>query len=294
MKNKKKYLTIACAAALGTAAAGAVYTSAVFRTAIKRRRSDSRHAPVSREGLVFTKSFDGLRLAAHWLPAENPKRIVIAMHGWRSSWQRDFSPILDFLRRSGCSVLYAEQRSHGLSEGEYISYGILERRDVVSWAEYVNDHLNTGLPVYLYGVSMGAATVLMSSELEFPSPLHGIIADCGYTSPEEIIKTAAKERHMPYRLAYPVMARRAHRVLGHSLSELNIPDILGHSAVPILFIHGSADDFVPLEMTLDNYIACTSPKELLVVDGARHARSYITDPEKYESALTGFFSKYDK
>ena len=214
MKNKKS-LKIACAAALGAAAAGAVYTSAVFHTAIKRRRKDRRPSPEGNGGLVFTKSFDGLRLAAHWLPAENPKRIVIAMHGWRSSWQRDFSPVSDFLRRSGCSVLYAEQRSHGSSEGEYISYGILERRDVVSWAEYINDHLNTGLPVYLYGISMGAATVMMSSELEFPSPLHGIIADCGYTSPEEIIKTAARERHMPYRLAYPVIARFARRAIGH-------------------------------------------------------------------------------
>lgn len=293
MKNKKKFPSITCASVLGAAVTASAYTLAAFRTTIKRRRSDSHLTASSRDSLIFTESFDGLRLAAHWFPSENPQRIIIAMHGWRSSWQKDFSPVSDFLKRSGCSVLYAEQRSHGASEGEYISYGILERHDVVSWAEYVNDHLNTGLPVYLYGVSMGAATVMMSSELEFPLSLHGIIADCGYTSPEEIIKAAAREWHMPYRLAYPVIARLSNRALGHSLSELNIPDILRHNSIPILFIHGSADDFVPLEMTLENYEACAGAKELLIVDGARHAQSYAANPEKYESTLTDFFAKHD-
>ena len=84
---------------------------------------------------VEVESHDGLRLVGHWYPAEQPKRILIAMHGWRSSWSKDFGVITPFWHDNGCSVLYAEQRGQGESEGEYMGFGMLERYDCLKWAQ---------------------------------------------------------------------------------------------------------------------------------------------------------------
>ena len=115
---------------------------------------------------VEVESHDGLRLIGHWYPAEQPKRILIAMHGWRSSWSRDFGVIAPFWHDNGCSVLYAEQRGQGASEGEHMGFGMLERYDCLKWAQWASENNPDNLPIYLVGLSMGATTVLMTGDLE--------------------------------------------------------------------------------------------------------------------------------
>ena len=150
---------------------------------------------------VEVESHDGLRLIGHWYPAEQPKRILIAMHGWRSSWSRDFGVIAPFWHDHGCSVLYAEQRGQGESEGEYMGFGMLERYDCLKWAQWANENNPDNLPIYLVGLSMGATTVLMTGDLELPENVHGIMADCGFTSAHEIWKHVAEENlHLHYGL----------------------------------------------------------------------------------------------
>ena len=127
---------------------------------------------------VEVESHDGLRLIGHWYPAEQPKRILIAMHGWRSSWSKDFGVITPFWHDNGCSVLYAEQRGQGESEGEYMGFGMLERYDCLKWAQWASENNPDNLPIYLVGLSMGATTVLMASNLDLPENVRGIMADC--------------------------------------------------------------------------------------------------------------------
>ena len=110
-------------------------------------------------------SRDGLKLTAHWYPAQDAKRTIVLVHGWRSAWYRDFAGIAEDLHDGGANLLFIEQRAHSASEGEYISYGLMERYDVADWACRAAEFAGSALPMYLFGVSMGASTVMMASAL---------------------------------------------------------------------------------------------------------------------------------
>ncbi|MBQ6540615.1 MAG: alpha/beta hydrolase, partial [Oscillospiraceae bacterium] len=200
---------------------------------------------------VSAVSHDGLTLTGHWYPAENPLRIVIMFHGWRSSWYHDFGMSADFMHDSGCSLLYVEQRSHGKSEGKYISYGIKERYDVQTWVDFAAEKNTDNLPVYLCGISMGATTVLMASELPLKNTVKGIIADCGFTSGEAILKSIIDENiHvLPKSVVYKYVDRTFRRHTGMSYGEYSTLDAMKNCHIPVLFIHGENDAFVPVSMT---------------------------------------------
>ena len=129
--------------------------------------------------VVEITAADGVKLVGHWFPHPHPQRIVIGMHGWRSSWCRDFGMIADFWTANGCSVLLAEQRGQGNSGGEYMGFGQTECHDCLEWIQWASRQYDEELPVYLGGVSMGATTVLMAAGLDLPECVHGIVADCG-------------------------------------------------------------------------------------------------------------------
>ena len=124
---------------------------------------------------------DGTRLVGHYFRTEGAKRTVIAFHGWRSAWYRDFAMIYDFWFKNDCSVLFVEQRGQKGSSGDYMGFGLLERFDCQSWVNYLTAREDTVTPLYLAGISMGASTVLMASGLNLPDCVHGILADCGFT-----------------------------------------------------------------------------------------------------------------
>lgn len=137
---------------------------------------------------VFITSFDGLRLHAKFYAASERKAPVqIMFHGYKSSAERDFCGGLREGIDGGFNVLLVDQRAHGESEGKYLTFGVNERFDCLSWASYAAERFGNDVKIYLYGISMGAATVLMASALPLPKSVSGIVADCGYTSPKDII-----------------------------------------------------------------------------------------------------------
>lgn len=243
---------------------------------------------------VVTRAHDGIELVGHWYPCEDPKRVVIAMHGWRSSWDMGFGLIADFLHDNRCCVLFAEQRGQNGSGGDYMGLGVTERYDCLQWIHWATNERPFDLPIYLSGVSMGAATVLMAAGLDLPKNVHGIIADCAYTSPDEVGRHIANENlHLPYRLRRKIFAgiyEQKNQVKGFDYSTI---DALETNSVPVLFIHGTHDQFVPVEMTYQNYIACTAPKRLLIVPGAGHGQSYLVEQERYEKAVKDFWADFD-
>lgn len=244
---------------------------------------------------VAIQSRDGVRLVGHWMDVTHPKRILIAMHGWRSSWYNDFGLIADFFRENGCSVLFAEQRGQGSSGGEHMGFGLTERYDCLDWIEWVNDQTDGKYPIYLCGISMGASTVMMAGGLELPDNVRGIMADCGYTAPTAIWKHVAERHlHMDYRLCGAAACRMAMKKKCLDVHAASCPEALAKCRVPVLFVHGTDDRFVPVEMTYENYKACASPKRLLIVPGAQHGMSYPTDPERYEAAVESFWASFDK
>lgn len=239
-------------------------------------------------------SSDGIRLAGHWYPCDNPRRVIVAMHGWRSRWSRDFGTISDFWHDNGCCVLFAEQRGQNNSEGDYMGFGLLERYDCRDWVKWVNERCQNALPIYLGGISMGATTVLMASGLTMPDNVHGIIADCGFTSPHAIWKHVVENNfHVPYGLYARAANDLCKKKINTGARDFSATDALAQTNIPVLFIHGTDDSFVPVEMTYENYKSCASPKRLLVVPGANHGMSYHLNRPEYEKITLDFWEEFD-
>ena len=246
--------------------------------------------------IVETISGDGIRLVGHLYRCENAERTIIAMHGWRSAWYRDFGIISEFWHNHGCNVLYAEQRAQGESEGEYMGFGLIERYDCISWINFLNENGFKNAPIYLAGVSMGAATVMMAAGLELPANVHGVLADCGYTSPHAIWEHILKKNlHLSYgnlrKKTIDDMFKKNNHI--DTITD-SCTDAMKSCKTPVIFIHGTDDHMVPVEMTYENYQACAAPKRLLIVPGAEHGMSYLVDKAGYEAALMQFWADYDK
>ena len=133
---------------------------------------------------VFLPSYDGLRLHGQLLQQPGAKGTILLFHGYRSSWIIDFSIVLPYYYSLGYNLLAVDERAHGQSEGVYITFGVHERRDAATWAQYAAMHFGLDHPLFLGGLSMGATTVLLASALELPPSVRGVIADCGFSSPE--------------------------------------------------------------------------------------------------------------
>lgn len=237
---------------------------------------------------------DGTKLVAHYIKSKKPKRIILAMHGWRSTWARDFAPFASFWQENNCDVLYVEERGQGKSGGDYMTFGLAERYDCIDWINYLIENKDN-LPIYLMGISMGASSVLMASGLDLPERVHGIIADCGYTSPDNIFKHVIKKTlHVPYSVNKPSIENYCKEKISAGASEFSTVEALENNKTPVLFVHGSDDTFVPVEMTYENYKACAAPKTLFIVPGADHGVSMLIDPDGYKKHFLDFFKKYDK
>lgn len=237
---------------------------------------------------------DGEKLVGHWHHKDTDKRVIIAMHGWRSSWAHDFGTIADFWQDNGSSVLYVEQRGQGESGGEYMGFGMIERYDCLDWIDLVNDRMNDSMPIYLAGISMGASTVLMTGGFDLPNNVCGIMADCGFTSAHAIWKHVVEgNTHFSYDSRSKVVDDLCKKKIQVGSQDYTTLDAMKECDVPVLFIHGTDDTFVPVEMTYENYKACASSKMLFVVPGATHAMSYVVDKEGYEKTVKQFWETYD-
>jgi alpha-beta hydrolase superfamily lysophospholipase len=240
---------------------------------------------------IYVQSRDGLQLYARWIPAENPRGTILLAHGYQSTPYIDFSLVLEVYHNLGMNMLIPDQRCHGKSEGKYITFGVKEWRDMTCWVDYHNEHLGNW-PVILSGLSMGASTVMYMADEALPANVKGMIADCGFTSPYDIIgKVFHSVTHLP---AWPFLWATdlcARIFAGFSLKEKDTRKTLQGGKYPIILAHGLSDDFVPCEMSREAYDACTSPKELLLVEGAGHGYSFLKDRERYTQTVTAFLQR---
>lgn len=238
---------------------------------------------------VFVQSEDGLKLHATWFPQGEKKKIVICFHGYTSKGMNDYIGLSDYYLRNGYSMLLIDERAHGDSEGTYIGFGCLDRRDAMLWIRWVLDTCGEESEILLHGTSMGGATVLMTSSLELPSQVKGIVSDCAFTSAKEVFTHVLHSMyHLP---AFPILSMADvvnRKKAGYGLDDCNSVREVRQAKVPILFIHGSGDTFVPCKMCDEIYENCAAPKQKLIVEGAAHAESYYKDTKSYEQALDQF------
>ncbi len=237
---------------------------------------------------VWVRSHDGLKLHGKYYHVAEGAPLEIQFHGYNGNTIRDFCGGNKIGREAGHNTLVVDQRAHGMSEGETISFGIKERYDCLDWIDYSIRHFGKDVKIILAGVSMGAATVLMATELDLPSNVVCVIADCSYSSPEAIIKKVARDRKIPVAPAFPFL-RLGARIFGRfGLRDSSAVEAVKRSKVPVLIIHGEEDSFVPFEMSKEIYQACASEKAYFPVPKAGHGMSYIVDTDGYEKAVKEF------
>ncbi len=236
-------------------------------------------------------SYDGKCLYGRFVARENAKGTILFVHGYRSHFTIDFSASMEFYHRLGYHALYCDQRATGKSEGNVLTFGIKEHKDVLSWVTYLGLMLGQEHPIFLAGVSMGAATVLMASGMEFPANVRGIIADCGFTSPGDQLRYLLKAKyHLPAGMA-AVLDFYA-RVFGRfSIDQWSAVDAVKQAKYPVILFHGLADKLVPSEMSQRVYDACTGKKRLELFEDAGHGVSYLVDTQRYQKALIEFLEE---
>lgn len=239
---------------------------------------------------VQIKSFDGLTLNARLLISENDsaKGTVLFMHGYHSRAAFEFAGFYEFFYNQGYNILLCDQRAHGNSEGVYLTFGVKERYDCRDWINFLNERMGNETPVWLCGVSMGCSTVLMTLGFDLPKNVKGVIADCGFTSPEAIVADVLKkDYHLPPSLFMPFINLGISVAANYRLDEYSTLEALKNNTIPVMFIHGNNDDFVPFEMGKENFEACTAKKVFLETK-AHHAENFLFDTERYENTLIDF------
>lgn len=234
-------------------------------------------------------SFDGLALHGNFYEYAPGAPIELMFHGYRGSALRDLSGGVARCFALKRSCLIVDQRCAGRSEGTVITFGIKEHQDCLGWVDFMVDHFGPEVKIILTGISMGAATVLMAAGKPLPANVIGVLADCGYTSAEAIIKCTIQKMHMPVNLLYPFV-KLAAKLYGHFDLESDSPlEAVKRCTLPVIFFHGEGDDFVPCYMSQANFDACTSRKALHTVPGAGHGLSFPADQERYIEHLGAFF-----
>ena len=242
---------------------------------------------------VYTKSFDGLTLTARYIHVKDGAPLQIQCHGYRGNPVRDFCGGNKLARDNGHNSLVIEQRAHLDSEGNVISFGVNERKDVLSWIEYAVKRFGDDIQIILSGVSMGAATVLMASEYNHKN-VKCVVADCPYSAPHDIIKSVAKSMGFPSFIAMPLVRLGAF-LFGHfRLGAASCIEAVKKTRHPILLIHGEADSFVPCAMSREIKNACKSDVRLETFPDAGHALSFIKDFGRYQRVCQEFFSAHLK
>lgn len=237
---------------------------------------------------ISISSHDGLKLGGRYYHLHDGAMLQIQFHGYRGCGERDLCGLHRLARDMGHNTLVVSQRANGASEGNAITFGIKERYDCLAWANYAADRFGKDIPIVLSGVSMGAATVLMASELELPYNVIGIIADCGYTSPGAIIRKVSRDVRIPGWLSYPFVVIGALVFGRFCLWERGAVDAVANSKVPILLIHGEEDRYVPCDMGRQLEKAGGVRTVLKTFPNAAHGASYISDPDRYRQIVTEF------
>lgn len=236
---------------------------------------------------VTITSHDGLTLSGRYYHVKDGAPLDIGFHGYRSTALTDFSGGSELIFKMEHNLLLVDQRAHGKSEGRTIAFGIQERQDLLKWVEYAVDRFGTDIKILLQGVSMGGATVLMAAELPLPDNVKGILADCPYASPIEVILYVGKKMPIPSWLIRPFAILGAKIFGSFDLTETDAREAVKKTRAPILIIHGEADSFVPPEMS--DIVNC-NPKMVTryTIPGADHGISYLVDTDKYQALVTAF------
>ena len=244
---------------------------------------------------VYITSYDGLKLHGRYYHYKDGAPLNIGFHGYRATALRDFCVGASESLTRGHNLILIDQRGQGKSEGKTITMGIKEHRDVLSWAQYAADKFGEDTKIILYGVSMGAASVIMATSLDLPKNVTGVVADCPYNAPKDILLTvASKDMGISKKLAYPFIYLAA-KIFGHfDVNSKTCADAVKSAKIPVLILHGEDDRYVPCEMSDEIRKANDKLVTRYTFPDAGHGISFFADKERYREITEAFFTKYTK
>ncbi len=240
---------------------------------------------------VEVKSFDGLTLRGRFYKYADAAPIELMFPGYRGNARRDLCGAVHRCFALGHSALIVDQRACGFSEGHVISFGVNESRDCRTWIDFMVETFGRDVRIILTGISMGAATVLIAAGTDLPENVVGVLADCGYSSAEAIIKKVIKSMKLPVKVTYPFVRLAGKLFGGFDIATASPVHAMKKCKIPVLIAHGVEDAFVPCMMATENYENCSSVKKLLLVPGAGHCLCYPTDSETYIRELREFWTR---
>ncbi|RYG71748.1 alpha/beta hydrolase [Lentibacillus lipolyticus] len=239
-------------------------------------------------------SNDGIELKGYFLEAEKPSnKVVVMAHGYLGNAMDMGLFGQYYYEEKGYNIFTADARGHGASGGDYIGFGWHDRLDYVNWIERIISKYGEDTEIILHGVSMGAATVLMTAGEELPDNVKAVIADSPYTSVYDLFAYQMDRMfHLPSVPFFPSTSAVTQLRAGYSLKEASALDQVKNADIPILYIHGDADTFVPTSMSEELYENTKSDAELMTVEGAGHGEPFVVAKEKYIDKLNNFLSTY--
>lgn len=238
---------------------------------------------------LYINSFDNLKLHALFIN-NNTNKTIICVHGYKAKdGLYDFGMSARFLNSLGYNLLFVDNRAHGLSQGKYIGFGVLDSVDINSWVDYLVANMNQET-IILYGMSMGAATVMNAQN----NKVKAIIADCGFASGyDEVVYQIKKMYHLPPFPIIPISNVLLKLLAHYSLKEKEAYKSIKNYKNNLLIIHGDKDHFVPTRDAYKIFDNATCHKKILIVPGASHAKSYLKDTKLYEETFKEFLDEID-
>lgn len=238
---------------------------------------------------VSIKSFDGLTLYGKYYEYSKDAPIELMFHGYRGNGERDLCGGVQRCFKLGRSCLIVDQRAAGKSGGKVITFGVKESRDCLKWIDYIIENINSDAKIIITGISMGAATVAIAAGEKLPKNVVAALADCGYTSAKDIIKKVMVDLKLPPKIFYPLVKFGARIYGGFDLEQYSPIESMKNCTIPIIFIHGTTDAFVPYEMSVENFNACTHKiKKLVTIENAGHGLAYLKDTDAYFKGIFEF------
>lgn len=235
---------------------------------------------------VYTQSYDKLMLHARLYLNKKSDKYILMFHGYRGTAIRDFSGGAMHMIKSGYNVLLVDERGHGESEGHNITFGNREKRDVITWFNYMKKRFGEDKEYIFVGISMGAATILFASQ--YIEGSHKFICDCPYSTPKEIICETMEKQNLPVKIFWPLV-NLSSIVFSHaSLSKDDATKSLKNTNHKVLIIHGDKDTVVPHKFSYRIYQENKEKVRYELFPKTDHGVSYLTDTNRYLSVIDEF------
>lgn len=244
--------------------------------------------------IIDRKNPDGYNLKGYFYPSAKQSDVfVLFAHGYRSSHYGDPTNFHRYYHNKGYNFMSVDHVAAGDSEGKFVGFDYFEANDMLDWIDYLVERFGKDIKIILHGVSMGGATVCQMAS-RVPKQVKFIVSDCAYTSAYDQFKKMVngaginKSAHSMIQIVNAMNKRLAK----YDLSQTDVRDSVVNSKVPMLFVHGKVDDFVPVEMCYELYDICNAEKEIFIVDDAYHAQSVVKAEKQYYALLDKYIEKY--